>query len=617
MPASGRGPLRIAIEDFIETFHFGDLVRGGVRTWIEEMELEAADTLLEVARGLEVEQYLPQYIRELGNIQGRPRQPIGIIPILLGIVGIIWGVLQGSTRPITSIVSYKVETLAKSFRLDPVSAIQALKRSPAFVDLAIADMTDQGLTQERIQALSYVLQPILPALELERLRRKGAISEDEYQNELGSQGYTPPRIEQVKALFEAIPNVSDLIRIAVREGFSDDVAQRFSYDEAYPATINPFLEAQGLSSEWGKRYWRSHWELPSLTQGFEMFQRLRPGRSGVTFTDDDLDLLMRTADIAPYFRPRLKEIAYSPLTRVDVRRMFGQGVLTEAQVYEAYRDLGYNQENAQHLTDFTVKFERQAERGLTREAVQAAYKRGLVGRDAAIASLSELGYPADIADFYLDIVDYDTAGSQTDEKLAAIRTQFLAGVLDDSTVNDKLGPLNLPSERVQGLLELWAVQKAARVSLPSRGELDDWYRRDLIEADLYRSYLKRDGYQDTEIDIYVRRIDQIVQDDAKIEAATALAEQARVRASGLASKFQVTSADLDVQIANERLKIANNKLALFGLEDLDEVTRLKTENLELSAEIKELQVDKTKLKLDLRRAQSQPALTATTPTTGA
>ena len=610
MPSTGRGPLRIAIEDFIKTFNLGELIRGGVNRWIEELEEEANITLTGLANDLGVGDKLPAWVYTRLLRKERSRAPTDIILYIMALATIVFGGLINFLQPGATLYRYDGERIAQSFRLDPASAINALRRSRQFADLAINDLADQGVTQERIGALSHILQPILPALELERLRRKGGVSESEYQAEMEALGYTEPRIQQVKALFEQIPNVSDLIRIAVREGFSDDVAQQFSYDEAYPSTINPFLEAQGLSPEWGKRYWRSHWELPSLSQGFEMFQRLRPGRSTVSFTDEDLDLLMRTADIAPYFRPRLKEIAYAPLTRVDVRRMFGQGVLTEEQVYEAYRDLGYNDANARFLTDFTVKFERQAERGLTREAVQSAYKRGLVAREAAIQSLGDLGYPADIADFYLDIIDYDVAGSQTDEKLSAIRTQYLAGVLDDSTVNDKLGPLNLPAERVQQLLELWAVQKAARVSLPSRSELDDWYRRDLIEADSYRKYLERDGYQDTEIDIYVRRIDGIVQEDAKLEAAAAQIEQERVKASTQASQFQKDSADLDVQIANERLKIANNKLALFGLTDEGEVTRLKTENLELTAEIRELQLDKTKLKLDLRRAQAAQAPTA-------
>ena len=41
----------------------------------------------------------------------------------------------------------------------------------------------------------------------------------------------------------------------------------------------------------------------------------------------ELDMLLRAQDVMPFWRDRLTAIAYRPLTRVDVRRMYKQGVL--------------------------------------------------------------------------------------------------------------------------------------------------------------------------------------------------------------------------------------------------------------------------------------------------
>ena len=83
--------------------------------------------------------------------------------------------------------------------------------------------------------------------------------------------------------------------------------------------------------------------LPSIGQGFEMLHRR-------VIEDADLDLLLRALDVMPFWREKLKDISYNPLTRVDVRRMHRIGVLEEEGVFNAYLDVGYNEENAQLMT---------------------------------------------------------------------------------------------------------------------------------------------------------------------------------------------------------------------------------------------------------------------------
>ncbi len=146
-----------------------------------------------------------------------------------------------------------------------------------------------------------------------------------------------------------IPPVADIITMAVREAFTPDIAARFGQYQDLPPEFVEWVGKKGLSKEWAERYWAAHWSLPSVQQGFEMLHR------GIIGTND-INMLMRALDIMPYWRDKLIEMAYRPLTRVDVRRMYALGVLDVSGVNKAYRDIGYNEYNANLMTNFTIKY---------------------------------------------------------------------------------------------------------------------------------------------------------------------------------------------------------------------------------------------------------------------
>ena len=70
---------------------------------------------------------------------------------------------------------------------------------------------------------------------------------------------------------------------------------------------------------------------------------------------DELKLLLRVRDIPSFWRERLVQLSYDPYTRVDVRRMYTAGVLSENEVFDTYLDLGYDEEHANNLTLWTLQ----------------------------------------------------------------------------------------------------------------------------------------------------------------------------------------------------------------------------------------------------------------------
>jgi len=227
--------------------------------------------------------------------------------------------------------------------------------------------------------------------------------------ELRKIGIHPNYIPLYKELAYPIPPVADIITMAVREAFTPTIAARFGQYEDLPSEYVSWVGKKGLSREWAERYWAAHWSLPSITQGFEMFQR------GV-ISRDDLYLLLRALDVMPFWRDKLMQISYVPLTRVDIRRMYALGVLSVNEITRAYKDIGYNDENAARLTVFTVKLTEQAAARSAAAKVKAQIvqiptwttaqtvsflKKGLITQDRAVQELTALGYDAEHRAAYL------------------------------------------------------------------------------------------------------------------------------------------------------------------------------------------------------------------------
>jgi len=179
------------------------------------------------------------------------------------------------------------------------------------------------------------------------LRRDPSLSN--LSNELRKVGIHDNYHGLYKELAYQIPPVADIITMAVREAFTPAIAARFGQYQDLPPDFVEWVGKKGLSREWAERYWAAHWSLPSPQQGFEMLHRGVIGEA-------DLDMLMRALDIMPFWRDKLVQIAYRPLSRVDVRRMFALGVLGVSGVRKAYTDLGYNDYNADLMTQFTIKY---------------------------------------------------------------------------------------------------------------------------------------------------------------------------------------------------------------------------------------------------------------------
>lgn len=255
------------------------------------------------------------------------------------------------------------------------------------------------------------------------LRRIG--NEDNWVLELRRLGLADHQIDGLRQLWLEIPPPSDLIRMAVREAFSPDVVARFGQHDDFPEQFATLAGQQGIEREFALAYWAAHWDLPSSTQGFEMFHR------GV-IDADTLQLLLRALDVMPFWRGKLTDIAYNVVTRVDTRRLYASGVWTREQVLRSYLDQGYKPEDAESLTAWTVTSygeDAPTARDLTRTAIEQAVRQGRLSDLEAVDALQQLGYDEDEAAFLIASVRTDVDAQAADEAERSVREVTQSTVL--------------------------------------------------------------------------------------------------------------------------------------------------------------------------------------------
>lgn len=318
--------------------------------------------------------------------------------------------------------------------------------------------------------------------------------------QLSKIGIHPDYWDVYRELAYQIPPVADIITMAVREAFTPAIAARFGQYDDFPPDFAKYAAMKGLDEDWAKRYWAAHWSLPSPQQGFQMLHRGVIDRS-------ELDMLLRASDVMPFWRDKLTQIAFRPLTRVDVRRMYKQGVLDERQVYESYLDQGYDETNAERMADFTIKQTLASLSKFTSSDIIKAFAGRMLNRADALSLLQSIGIRSEDARYIVSTAEYKRHWAFTDQQISGIRNLYKKRVYDESETRSHLAGLNLPSDQIEVLMQQWYYDRKVEPSATwTTSQTLSFKRKGLITDERARRELFLNGYDAEHIDVYMRSL---------------------------------------------------------------------------------------------------------------
>ena len=446
-------------------------------------------------------------IRDL-KATGVPEQALVAAPVALAFGG-IFAVKNAIQAVYETILQQYTRAQAARLRLailSPAETAAAVIQSYWERAKGLANLANYGYTDEDANTLIDIQgEPLAPGQLLDLLNR-GDVDEAFVRQGLNESRLKPKYNDALLKLRFQLLGASDYIRFAVREVFSPASRAALTLDEDYPEILTDKLRRIGYSEEDARDSWAAHWELPSPTQVYEMLHR------GL-ITEKQLDDYLRSADYAPVWRPLLKAISFDPLTRVDVRRAYKLGVVTLDQVKQTYRDIGYDEKNAQILTDFTrtdADEERKQEKellvGPVKSSALAMYKARRIGEDQLRQTLANLGYPKEIVDRFVADIDFAREQDRREDVAAALKASYVKALRsrdDTIAILTKAGYNDL---ELAQLMETWDILREATELQPhqaaqrdlTKGEILQAYADDVYDEAQARLAIAALGYDDAE-----------------------------------------------------------------------------------------------------------------------
>lgn len=533
----------------------GDRIRSGIDHLLEEPREaihKAARPMLDelvATPGLP-----PSFVRMIDELTHT--EPISLTVILVGfIVSAVGGLVMGMMQPISRVIAQFVDAGLESARADPSTAWPMTWRSPGDAAELMKHMKQLGWNETIIDAWREVVQPRLSIGDLLAAEKRGTMTQAQVTDEFTKRGYSADDAARLRELSWGIPGPGDIISMAVRGAFNPDEVRQFNLDAEFPGEFGDWMERQGFSTEWAQRFWASHWNLPSITLGYEMLHRGIISRA-------DLELLIKAQDISPYWRDKLIDISYNPLTRVDVRRMYGLGVLDRDDVKRSYLDLGYNNENAELMTEFTIRYESDADREATKSDILGGFKDGMLSAGECEEWLRAIGYTDDVASYLVAREQVKLERAQLDKQIDVVEDLFVAGAITSADARTRLTALGLRGNEIDRHIDDWTLDKAKKIKRPTQAQYDAFLLADIIDEAAYRDGLEALGYSREHVSMYTDLVLAEKAEKARKAEEAARDEQEATRTRKVKSGYQVEKAQLDVDLAEINAAIAEQQIAM-------------------------------------------------------
>lgn len=356
---------------------------------------------------------------------------------------------------------------------------------------AAAYATSLGIQREDFDRLVRLAGNPPGGEQLLDLWNRGAIAEADVDRGLRQSHLKPEWVGPVKELRNVLPSVSDLVRFAVREVYSPDVVAKFGQDQDFPAAFATEAAKRGLSREHAEQYWAAHWNLPSPTQGFEMFHR-------ELIDQAELELLLRTLDVMPFWRDRLIKLNYRVPGRIDTRRMLQEGVITEAEATANYRHLGYDAVNAARLVQLAKTATAGGARAQTAANLRTEFEGYYINEAQLRRGLQTLGYAPAEVDLQVHLGDASRVGSARTKVVTAVERAFVRSLVTEETARQRLAEVHVDGAAIDTLIGLWQIERAVTIATLTPAQIRTALKKAVLTEAQALQELAEHGYDDAE-----------------------------------------------------------------------------------------------------------------------
>src|SRR3990172_10230013 len=254
-----------------------------------------------------------------------------------------------------------------------------------------------GVCEPAADMIAFAAKSRPVPLQLSMMRRRELIGSNDYHATMRELGYLDSAVsENLHRLTEQLPTLTDIVQLMVRD--ADDESIEFwpesdaIFERKYGRQLRQWSEMQGVPEKFAKYAWRAHWSIPSPTQLFEFWHRLRdnPDFGGKDKLLEQIKSALIQQDILPFWHKHYLAVSFNPMGRIDIRRAFNIGAIKDEELVPLYNQIGYSDETSEKLAKFTKRLR---DRALLNDPAVKQWIKFSIDRAATEQRLREEGVP--------------------------------------------------------------------------------------------------------------------------------------------------------------------------------------------------------------------------------
>jgi len=225
--------------------------------------------------------------------------------------------------------------------------------------------------------------------DLQPMLWRGLIDDVGFKDMMFQKGWHPDVVDEMLNLAWLIPGPQDLIRFVVREVIS-------------PSEFIQQIGKQGFGPGWAGAYWTAHFVLPSPGYLVDAYHR------GI-ISQAELEKFIFWHDYMPEPRPGISKsdleimrgLTKTLIPRVDLRRAWSQGAVTDAELLRGYQMLGF-EDDAELMAGVQKTIALTAERSGLAKQYLAALRKGVKTEAEVRSKLTAWKLPAQAIDYLIE-----------------------------------------------------------------------------------------------------------------------------------------------------------------------------------------------------------------------
>jgi hypothetical protein len=431
------------------------------------------------------------------NPYGNENRVLAIILYLMTSFSALTSIMEVSN--VTS--QQKLLNQLKPILPTPDQLVRLLFLRPEYETQWIEMLHLYGYTDDRINNMKQSAMSPLDENQIKIMYWRKLISQQEVIEKLRMIGRTEIDINNTIKTWELIPSAQDLLWMVGKEAFEPDQVNRYGLNLEFPSEQREYLEAQGITPYWQEKYWAAHWSYPSVQQVLECMHR-------GFISEEDVSEYYRVVEIPKFWRENLIKISYHPYTRVDVRRMHAMGVIDDEQLKKSYKDLGYDEEHAEKMRDFTIEYNKGSKDELSRAQIFDFYKLGIITEQDAFLHMEELGYERDITELFIAKTKLAIQKEYIKEVIDIAEHLYINNRINTGEVYSRLSRVQISTEKIENYIDKWEVSKQKIRKIPNKQDLGEFFTANIINENEYIKLMGENGYDRSHINYYIRLLKQ-------------------------------------------------------------------------------------------------------------